>query len=273
MDQQHQRLQVAQAQGLYQRRLSSTPIKSPPRGELQSCVGNSVKSSSVIPEAVVTGDETIKNKMSTEDYEEQDIGRKDQQENSNVGSEFEDQEVVVKPPLFPSTCCFPAQSNPPYDKWSYQDEDSCRASDVTQGDDGESDSVSNPDESTLIEDKDWQQERVVFDDDDTWNNTIETPNESRGVSPVPEATANSVSPPVRTLLRKVAASKVVELDKGTVIGSVNQKPDPPTPPASQLMTRLFPSLKPKVQNLPPPPPAAPEPKRTEETGEKLFNTS
>ncbi|XP_034430977.1 centromere protein J [Hippoglossus hippoglossus] len=271
MDQQHQHLQVAQAQGLYQRRLSSTPIKSPPRGELQRCVGGGVKSSSVTPEAVVTRDDTIKNKMSTEDYEEQDIGRKDKQENSNVGSEFEDQEVVVKPPLFPSTCCFPAQSNPPYDKWSYQDEDSCRASDVTQGDDGESDSVlSNPDESTLIEDNDWQQERVVFDDDDTWNNTIETPNESRGVSPVPEATANSVSPPVRTLLRKVAASKVVELDKGTVIGSANQQPDPPTPPASQLMTRLFPSLKPKVQNLPPPPPVAPEPQKTEEeTGQQV----
>ncbi|XP_060944793.1 centromere protein J [Limanda limanda] len=273
MDQQHQQLQVAQV--LYQRRLSSTPIKSPPRGELQRCsgVGGGVKSSSVTPEAVVekTRDDTIKNKMSTEDHEEQDIGRKDKQENSNVGSEFEDQEVVVKPPLFPSTCCFPAQSNPPYDKWSYQDEDSCRASDATQGgDDGESDSVfSNPDESTLIEDKDWQQERVVFDDDDTWNNTIETPNGSRGVSPVPEATATSGTPPVRTLLRKVAVSKVVELDKGTVIDSANQKPDPPTPPASQLMTRLFPSLKPKVQNLPPLPPAAPELQRNEETGQQV----
>ncbi|XP_053295790.1 centromere protein J isoform X2 [Pleuronectes platessa] len=271
MDQQHQQLQVAQ--GLYQRRLSSTPIKSPPRGELQRCsgVGGGVKSSSVTPEAVVvkTRDDTIKNKMSTEDHEEQDIGRKEKQENSNVSSEFEDQEVVVKPPLFPSTCCFPAQSNPPYDKWSYQDEDSCRASGATQGvDDGESDSVfSNPDESTLIEVKDWQQERVVFDDDDTWNNTIETLNESRGVSPVPEATANSVSPPVRTLLRKVSASKVAELDERTVIGSANQKPDPPTPPASHLMTRLFPSLKPKVQNLPPPPPELQ--RNEEETGQQV----
>nr|XP_019956297.1 PREDICTED: centromere protein J isoform X2 [Paralichthys olivaceus] len=273
MDQQHRQLQVAQ--GLYQRRLSSTPIKSPPRGELQRCggVGGSVKTSSVNPEAVVvkTRDDPIKNKMSKEDQEEQDIERKDKQDHSGVDSEFEDQEVVGKPPLFPSTLCFPAQSNPPYDKWSYQDEDSCRASDVTQDDDGESDSVlSNPDESTLIEDRDRQQGRVVFDDDDTWNNTVETPNDSRGVSPVPETTANSVSPPVRTLLRKVAVSKVVELDTGTVIGSANQEPEPPAPPASQLMTRLFPSLKPKVQNLPPPPSAAHEPKKPEEeTGQQV----
>lgn len=267
MDQQHR--------GLHPRRLSSTPIKSAPSGARQRCssVGSSCglacKSSSVNSDAFVVKmtDDALKNKVSVEDKELLDSEREDKHANSDVsfsgGSEFEDQEVAAKPPSFPSTLCFPAQSNPPYDKRSYQDEDSCRdsAADVTGVDDSV---LSNADESTLIEDKDGQQGRVVFDDDDTWNDledtAIGTANEPRGVSPVPKAKASGISPPMQTLLRKVAVSKVV------------QEPDPPLPPASQLMTRLFPSLKPKVQNAPlPPPPAAsvaPESKKPEEvTGE------
>ncbi|XP_071337565.1 centrosomal P4.1-associated protein [Trachinotus anak] len=287
MDQQHRQLQAPQ--GLHQRRLSSTPIKSPPRGPPQRCssVPSSsslaFKSRSVNSEAIVIKirHDTNKNKVSIEGKEGQDSGRGDKHVSSCGGSDFEDQEVVVKPPLFPSAFTFPTQSNPPYDKRSYQDEDSCRDSDVTRdGDgDGESDSIlSNADESTLIEDKDGQQGRVVFDDDDTWNDleetTVDPPSDTRGVGPVSEATASGISPPERTLLRKVAVSKVVEVDKGTVIGSANVEPDPPPlPPASQLMTRLFPSLKPKAQNAPLPPPAAsvaPESKKpAEETGQQV----
>ncbi|XP_032384903.1 centromere protein J isoform X2 [Etheostoma spectabile] len=270
MDQQHR--------GLHPRRLSSTPIKSAPRGARQRCnsvgssCGSACKSSSMNSDAFVvkTRDDALVNKVGVEDKEELDSEREDKHANSGVsfsgGSECEDQEVAAKPPSFPSTLCFPAQSNPPYDKRSYQDEDSCRdsAADVTGVDD---DSVlSNADESTLIEDKDGQQGEVVFDDDDTWNDledtAVGTANERRGVSPVSTATANGISPPVQTLLRKVAVSKVV------------QEPDPLLPPASQLMTRLFPSLKPKVQNAPlPPPPAAfvaPESKNLEEvTGQQV----
>lgn len=280
--------QLQAARGLHPRRLSSTPIKSPPRGALQRChsVGSSgglaCKSGSINPEAFVVKirDDTLENKVSIEDKEELDSGRKDELEDTDVsscgGSEFEDQEVAVKQPLFPSTLCFPVQSNPPYDKRSYQDEDSCRdssTSDVTRVDGDESDSIlSNADESTLIEDKIGQQGRVVFDDNDTWNDledtAVGTVNDSRGVCPVSKATANGVSPPERTLLRKVAMSKVVELDNGMVIGSAKQEPDPP-PPASHLMTRLFPLLKPKPQDAPLPTlPAASESKKPEEeTGE------
>lgn len=288
MDQQHRQLHGAS--GLHQRRLSSTPIKSPPRGALQRCssVGSSggmaCKSTSVNSGAFVAKmrDDTLKNKVSIENKLEHDSGRKEKHGNSDVsscgGSEFKVQEVVVKPPMFPSTLCFPAPSNPPYDKRSYQDEDSCRdsASDVTGGDDGESDSIlSNTDDSTLIEDKAGRQGRVVFDDDDTWNDlevtAVGAAYDIRGVIPVSKETANRLSPPERTVLRKVAVSKVVELDKGRVTGSANQEPDLP-PPASQLMTRLFPSLKPKDQNAPLPPPAvafaAPESRKAEEeTGE------
>ncbi|GAA6219153.1 centromere protein J-like [Lates japonicus] len=283
MDQQHRQLQAAR--GLHHRRLSSTPIKSPSRVALQSSGDLTCKSNSVTSEAFVARirDNTLKDKVSMED-KGQDSGGEDKHTNSDLsscgGSEFDDQEVVVKPPLIPSTLCFPAQSNPPYDKRSYQDEDSCRdlASDVTEDGDGESNSVlSNTDDSTLIEGKDGQQGRVVFDDDDTWNDLEETPvhppNNNRGVSPVSEATNNSVSPPERTLLRKRAVSKVVELHKGTVIGSTSLEQAPPPPPASQLMTRLFPALKPKAQNLPLPPPAtsvAPESKKPEEeTGQQV----
>ena len=244
-----------------------------------ACKNSSMNSKALVMKTI---DATLENKESIEDEEELDSGREDKHENFDVsscgGSEFEDQEVVVKPPqMFPSTLCFPAPSNPPYDKRSYQDEDSCRdsASDVTRGDDGESDSIlSNTDDSTLIEDKDGRQGRVVFDDDDTWNDlevtAVGTASDGRGLSPVSKVTTNGVSPPERTVLRKVAGSKVVEMNKGTVTSSASQEPDP-LPPASQLMTRLFPSLKPKAQNAPLPPPAvtfaASESRKAEETGE------
>ncbi|KAF0026790.1 hypothetical protein F2P81_021527 [Scophthalmus maximus] len=283
MDKQHRQLHAPQ--GLYQRRLSSTPIKSPPGGELQRCrsvgsdIGLARDSGSVKSEAFVAKvrDDAFEDKMRTEDKE----GSDNSDASSCSGSEFEHQEGAVEPPLFPSTLCFPTSPNPPYDKWSYQDEDSRRNPDGAQGFDGESDSfLGNADESTLIEDTDGQQRRVVFDDDDTWNDTEETPNSSRAFSPAAEPAANGVSAPVQTLLRKVAVSKVVELDKGTVIRPANLEPAPLPPPASQLMTRLFPSLKPKAQNLPsphplpppPPPPAAAAPqsrKLEEETGQQV----
>ncbi|XP_070694180.1 centromere protein J [Pempheris klunzingeri] len=272
------------ARGLHPRRLSSTPIKSPPRGTLHRSrsVGDggglAGKSSSVISDAFVMKmrDEAHKNKVSAE----QDSRSEDEHHDSDVSScgssDFEDQEVAVKPALFPSSLCFPPQSNLPYDKRSYQDEDSCRGSDVT-GADEESDSVlSNADESTLMEDG--QQGGVVFDDDDTWND-LEDAAVGTGVSPVSKATASGASLPERTLLRKVAVSKVVEVDKSSATGSANQEPNglplppPPLPPPSLLMTRLFPSLKPKTQNAPlPPPPAtsvAPESTKPEETGQQL----
>uniref|UniRef100_A0A3Q3FGH4 Centromere protein J n=1 Tax=Labrus bergylta TaxID=56723 RepID=A0A3Q3FGH4_9LABR len=265
-------LKLQAARSLPPRRLSSTPIKSPPKVSPRRCtsVGSSagvvVRSGTVNPEVFMMKirDNTLMNRVSVEEKTELDAGREDNHEISDVsscgGSEFEYQEVAGKPPAFPSTLSFPAQSNLPYDKHSYQDEESCRdsASDVTQVDDAESDSfLSNADESTLLEDKDGQQGRVVFDDNDTWNDLEHTAvcsaNDGR-LSPVTKATVNTVSPPERTLQRKVAVSEVVEVDKGAVIRSANQEP----PPASQLMTRLFPSLKPKTQNapLPPPPPSA-----------------
>ncbi|XP_029981433.1 centromere protein J isoform X2 [Sphaeramia orbicularis] len=248
-------LQVAK--GRHQRRLSSTPIKSPPRDAPQrhssSTACNEICSSSEDSDSQIR-DGMLKSKVGFNDKKQQDRERNDRHDHSNISScgesEFEDQNAAVNSPSVPSTLCFPVQSNPPYDKRSYQDDDSCRdsASDVTQGDDAESDGVlSNTDNDTLTEGNDGQQGRIVFDDDDTWNDLEEaagTSCDSRGV--VSKATGSGSSPPERTLLRKVAVSKVV----GTVT-LTNQEPDPlPPPPTSQLMTKLFPSLKPKVQNTP-----------------------
>lgn len=274
--------QLQAARGLPPRRLSSTPIKSPPKAAPQrSCsVGSrgclAVKSGATNSEVFVVKirDDGLKNKPSVYSDTSSDSRRENNRVNSDVSScgssDFDDLRVAVKPPSLPSILSFPATSNLPYDKRSYQDEDSCRDSDVTQVDEGESDSVlSAADESTLMEDGD-ERGRVVFDDNDTWNNledtAVSSANESRGVSPVSRATAGRVSPPERTLQRKVAASKAAETER--VIGSANQEADPA--PASQLMTKLFPSLKPKTQNAPlPPPAAAPESKKSdEETGEE-----
>lgn len=282
MDQQHRQLQAAR--GLHQRRLSSTPIKSPPRGPLRRCSSDGSSgglvsnSTSVNSEAFVPkrSQHTLQKTTSTEVKEGQDGGKEDIRQSSG----FEDQD----PPLFPTTLSFPAPANPPYDKRSYQDEDSCRdsASDVTQADESERDSVlGDAEESTLIEDKEMQQGRVVFDDDDTWNDLEDTPvampTDSTVVGQVsPRTTASGASPPERPLLRKVAVSKVVELDRVSVTGSANLGPDP-LPPASQLMTKLFPSLKPRTQNAPvPPPPAtsfAPDSKKSAEVpGEESWSS-
>lgn len=231
--------------GLPPRRLSSTPVKAPPKGELRRCssLGSSgfedCKADLMDSDAV--RNDALKNKESVQDADEE--GRVFADVWPCGGFHSEGQEILTK-------ASFP-ESKQPYDKRSYQDEDS--ASEVSQSDDAEGRSVLSTGESTLIEDKD-EQDRVVFDDNDTWNEQEDSVVTAAGHS---DATARESPPPQRTLLRKVAV-----LDK--VTGSANQKSDPP--PASELMTKLFPSLKPKTQNAPVPP--APESKHPqEESGE------
>ncbi|KAI4806018.1 hypothetical protein KUCAC02_010610 [Chaenocephalus aceratus] len=220
-----------QHRGLHPRRLSSTPIKSPPKAAGQgsggAASGSDVASRSSPTDSVKCNEEALETGVKKKTEVNDVRGEKHEISHiSSCDSEFEDQEVAVKPPAFPSSLCFPPQSNLPYDKRSYQDEDSCRdsASDVTQT---EEESDGNGDESTLIEDRQQGGGR---------------------------ATANGIPPPTQILSRKVAASKVVELEIETEL-----------PPASQLMTRLFPALKPKTQNAPlPVPSVASEYKRPEE---------
>lgn len=275
--------QLKEARGLKPRRLSSTPIKSPPRNARVRCtsLGSSGfvehKGSSMNTNSVMVREDVLVNKVRLEDKKEEDSGREEEYTDSDASScgvsDLEDQNVVINPPLFPSTLCFPAQPYQPYDKRSYQDPSRDAASDGTQTEDADSDSVLSNAESTLTEGKGGQQDRVVFDDDETWNDAedtlIRTSGDSGGAF---RASANKTSPPERKLYRKVAASRAAEMDADMITTSANQEPEPPLTPPSQLMVKLFPSLKPKAQNaplaLPPPPPAAPESKKPEvETGE------
>ncbi|XP_062416293.1 centromere protein J isoform X2 [Pungitius pungitius] len=232
--------------GLHPRRLSSTPIKSPPRGAVQRCSGPTVPNCSASSDALVakTRDDAAGGKVSAGDEWD---GLRESDASTCSSGESQEQEVGVKPPLFPGAFHFPARPDPPYDRRSYQDEDedSC----------GGPPSDVEPDESTLIEDGDGQRGGVVFDDDDTWNDPEDADSGDCGKGA-------GIAPPGTALCRKLALSKGVEVnvDEGT------DPPPPPPPPASQLMTRLFPSLKPKAQNAPLlPPPSAAESKRAEET--------
>ena len=123
-----------------------------------------------------------------------------------------------------------------------------------QGGEGEGDDhsmvSSDPDNSTLLEDKEDHQGHLVFDDDDTWNDLEETGG-AHAEGLVPAATVNDLTSPERMLTRKVAMVKGMVPDRGGAMGTANQEPDPP--PTSQLMTRLFPTLKPKAHPAPPPP--------------------
>lgn len=229
------------SQGLPPRRLSSTPVKSPPKGSLRRCSSlgsggfEECKDNFLNSGASAVGNNALQHKGSTEDAKEE------RRVYADVwpcgGYNFEGLEVHSEPPLF-------QELKQPYDKQSYQDDDS--ASEVSQSNDAEGQSIISTAESTLIEDED-EQNRVEFDDNETWND------QESGVTTAggSDATAKGSSPPQHAPLRKVA-----------VTGSTHQESDPA--PASQLMTRLFPSLKPKAQNAPLPLPPAPESKHPQE---------
>lgn len=196
-----------------------------------------------------------------EDKEEDDGGGDEEHRNSDATSfcvsDLEDEEVAVNPaPPLPSALRFPAQPHQPYDRRSYQDPGRDAASDETQDD--ESDEALSTAESTLTEDKDGRRDGVVFDDDETWYDPEDTP----AVSPVEggrafEALSDRISLPERRLYRSAGVSGAAD----AIARPATQEPDPPlTPPPSQLMVKLFPSLKAKTQNAPqapPPPPSHP----------------
>ncbi|KAJ8282201.1 hypothetical protein COCON_G00047200 [Conger conger] len=238
------------------RRLSSTPIKSPkpsppkaglssgdapdrPGSTLPSCPSIAVAAARVDPVegsgergAAVTSDSCTSDSEEMEDEPEQ--------------------EVLQQAPALPSSPCFsPSQGQ--YDKTSYQDEegDLCGA-----GEHGGTDGYTDHNDSTLTEGQGqgFKEDRLVFDDDDTWNDLEDTGNAEDGGSS--DGGGITHDPPGgesdRALKRKVATVKVPECVPQ--VSPVLRELEPP--PTSQLVAKLFPSLKPKPQ---PPPPPAPAP--------------
>uniref|UniRef100_A0A4W5RZJ9 Centromere protein J n=1 Tax=Hucho hucho TaxID=62062 RepID=A0A4W5RZJ9_9TELE len=278
LDQQHP---LHGSWGRHPQRLSSTLIKSPKPsptkgvhsgGTSKSGLGTGTSSSESSGVSTVRAKEVVMREKGKATEEEDEVSDRKQHEEISISfhssSEFGDQEEVARPPyqtIFPSNPwenTLPT-SNPLYDKRSYQDREGgsgqaegCRESDL--------------DVSTLLEDRDEGDRKgwLLFDDDDTWNDLEEagrivedhssTNGAATGNSHTLTVTENDVSPPERMLKRKVAVAKGAELERVSVITAANKEPDPP--PASQLMARLFPSLKPKTQ-VPPPP--QPEPRKSE----------
>ncbi|KAJ8013109.1 hypothetical protein DPEC_G00049870 [Dallia pectoralis] len=272
-----QRHPIKGSTGYQPRRLSSTPIKSPkpspPNGVHSGGTGGGghgigLSESSAVC-AVTEKDVGMWENCNAivEVEEEEDLsGSKQHEDISDISfhssSESEESRENARPsfrPTFPSNLWenpLPT-STPPYDKRSYQD----RKGSSGQAEEG---GESDPDDSTLLEDREEGgcKDQLVFDDDDTWNDPEETGSlveANSRTKGTPATLVKDASPPQRTLKRKVAVAKVSELEREAHIAPVNQELHPP-PPTSQLMTRLFPSLKPKT-----PSPPQPEPQKTDDT--------
>ncbi|XP_035629686.1 centromere protein J-like [Oncorhynchus keta] len=276
LDQQHP---LQGSRGSRPRRLSSTPIKSPSLpnrvhswGTSRSGQGTGTSSSESPGVSAVRAKRVMReNSKATDEEEEDEVSDGKHEEISDTffrsSSEFGDREEVARPSYQTTVSSnlwenpLPA-SNPPYDKRSYQD----REGGSSQAEEG---GQSDLDDSTLLEDRENVDHEglLVFDDDDTWNDLEEagsiveddsrTNGAATGNQHTSTATVNDISPSERTLKRKVAVAKGTELERMSVITAANQEPDPP--PTSQLMARLFPSLKPKTQA-----PSLPEPRKTED---------
>uniref|UniRef100_W5KUR8 Centrosomal P4.1-associated protein n=1 Tax=Astyanax mexicanus TaxID=7994 RepID=W5KUR8_ASTMX len=230
------------------RRLSSTPVKSPPKpklpGHIQADSRNPVQPSisSVqqgVPDMPVDSVAVnIKKSVLVSQYsEEEDEGSKiddDEDSDASLCSTTEFQQTAFGPGQ-PFSHCFQISQVPPYNKSSYQDREEGAASPLEEEE-------SNGD-STIVDAKD----HIDFDDDDTWNE----PEDLTCISAKMDDHAGT------TLKRKVAFSKGPELDP-SADSSLGREPEPL--PTCQLVAKLFPALKPKP--CPPAPPVAKNPEAT-----------
>ncbi|XP_053351807.1 centromere protein J isoform X1 [Clarias gariepinus] len=213
------------------RRLSSTPVKSPPKSSFPNhhldedtglgkahCPSVSpVNEIAVIENANTQPDEVITECSGDEEGEESD---------SSLCSTTVFHQPAIAPNL-QGPFSFQV-SAVPYDKRSYQDR---------EGAGGSEEEEESHRDSTLVD----ARGQVEFDDDDTWN------------EPETCSLAGMDDQPDKVLKRKVATSKGAELDR------CSNSPlyrEPETPPTCQLVAKMFPALKPKP--CPPPPPELPD---------------
>ncbi|KAG9330402.1 hypothetical protein JZ751_025523 [Albula glossodonta] len=235
------------------RRLSSTPIKSLPKaslpkvgqgGEAGAMPGQTESAWATCPTATVTtswGDS------------EAGFGRQEAEETSDPGGSDSERaedslpepEALRNKPALPSSPCFsPSQAQ--YDKTSYQDEDGGRG--------GECDDAGDHDNSTLME-GDGQGQGLVFDDDDTWNDTEDAGNGEDDDSDAERGVITHNAPGAGSdgmLRRKVSVARATPPESEPQGNSNDEALEPP--PTSQLVAKLFPSLKPKAKPTPAAPP-------------------
>ncbi|XP_053482483.1 centromere protein J isoform X2 [Ictalurus furcatus] len=209
------------------RRLSSTPVKPPPKSSFPDGTGLSKAYSPPVPPVgsveVLEGANTQTDEVMTKCSGDEEVEESDSSLCSNT--------VFHQPATVPNLQePFNFQvSALPYDQRSYQDRDGAGS----PGGDEESHR-----DSTLVD----VRGQVEFDDDDTWNEP-----ESSNCSP-----AKMDDLPDRVLKRKIAISKGAQLDCCSN-SPLDREPEPPR--TCQLVAKLFPSLKPKPC---PPPPELPD---------------
>ncbi|KAJ8407110.1 hypothetical protein AAFF_G00287860 [Aldrovandia affinis] len=242
-------------------RLSSTPIKSPkpsPPKAGQDSDGTPDPAGSAPPACppaaamATTRADPVAGLSERDEEVASDPGSSDFEVAEDV--EIEREALRQESPL-PSSLCFPS-SQAQYDKTSYQGKDRSGVVGVAQqvGEEGQRDDAGgfgNHDDSTLTEGQGRGfEDRLVFDDDDTWNDLEDGGNVEEGGDDNDGGGGITHDPPGagsdRALRRKVATARGLE--------SEPQGPEPP--PTSQLMAKLFPSLKPKARPTPPPGPGA-----------------
>ncbi|KAF5892749.1 centromere protein J isoform X1, partial [Clarias magur] len=213
------------------RRLSSTPVKSPPKSSFTDHhldKGTSLSKAhcpsvppvnevAVIENARTQPDDVITECSGDEDVEESD--------SSLCSTTVFHQPAIV--PNLQGPFSFHV-SAVPYDKQSYQDREGAGSP--------EAEEESHRD-STLVD----ARGQVEFDDDDTWN------------EPETCSLAGMDDQQDKVLKRKVATSKGAEADRCSN-SPLNCEPE--TPPMCQLVAKMFPALKPKP--CPPPPPELPD---------------
>ncbi|XP_020782587.1 centromere protein J isoform X2 [Boleophthalmus pectinirostris] len=195
------------AEELHQRRLSSTPVKSPPH--------------------------PVSRQGPTEGGPQQSA-RQGLCETSSDSWKRRDDPAEQQVPSGPCVYAFPCQSNPPYDKHTYQDQHHSPTPGEEANSDGEDCTVTehlpeeHPSEEHCQEKAEEQTSRVLFDDHDTWSQLSEDHSLST------DSPGEPSSPPEHT---------------------VEQEAQP-----SQLMSRLFPALKTHSHNAPvcAPPTAKPQ---------------
>ncbi|XP_057707638.1 centromere protein J isoform X2 [Corythoichthys intestinalis] len=173
MDRENRKLQGVV--GLHQRRLSSTPIKSP-AAEEQRC--------------------SSKTNCSEEDH---------------TSADYKKPEMAVNPAVFPSNLCFPVASELPYDKRSYQDEDDeseDMVSSISDSDDEDNSTLKDDKDSTAGH-------VIVFDDDNTWDDEEDTTDSAESITgetsnPEPDVAPALPPPsqlPTSQLMRKLFKPK------------------------------------------------------------------
>uniref|UniRef100_A0A8C2I455 Centrosomal P4.1-associated protein n=1 Tax=Cyprinus carpio TaxID=7962 RepID=A0A8C2I455_CYPCA len=204
------------------RRLSSTPIKS----TSQSALPSRGQGSAVTPEPMLGHSVPVPPTNTTIQRDVINIGPKEQR---GFSKELDDNLLCSNSGLKPLpnmsnppiTHCFEVPTTLPYDKLTYQDRDGASSPEEDER------SLSNNGDSTLIDSR----AQLEFDDEDTWNEP-----EEESCCPAEE------SPSERALKRKVAFSKGAKPAGGSPHAVGNGKEAPPT---CQLVSKLFPALKPK----------------------------